>query len=311
MLRIALISVAAFLFISCTAGTSFTPSPSPRPSPSPVPSQSPGPSPSSSPSPSPIPPFSPSPPASPVPDTPFLPSPQPVPAAVAVYLSIGDSIQYGCCHDPKQSAGEIFRAYLGQKLGRPVEWITTADNGTAHDFVGATGQTDPQLQRALRTIRDLQDEGRPIVAITMSIGGNDYVEVGGRCPNPPCLDVFVEILNRMKGDLDQIYPAIAAAKPANTPLMVVMYYNAQDCGQPDVATSPTETGQLTWNAVISQIATKNGAFMVDAHTPFEGRACQLIEGVDPNYEGYKVLAAAYEKAYEALPSEYVTPFELP
>ena len=238
------------------------------------------------------------------------PSPVPTVALPAVYLSIGDSIQYGCCHDTKRSSGELFRAYLEQRLGRSVEWITTAGNDTAHDFVGATGQVEPQLERAVDTIQHLRAQGRPIVAITMSIGGNDYVEVGNECPNPPCLEVFSRILDRMKADLDQIYPAIAAVKPPETPLMVVTYYNASDCGQSDVDTSPTESGQLVWNAVITEVATQNGAFMVDGHTPFEGHACELIEGVDPNYAGYQVLAQAYERAYEALPSEYVVPFEL-
>ena len=226
-----------------------------------------------------------------------------------MYLSIGDSIQYGCCQDPLRSAGELFRAYLQQRLGRPVEWVTTADADTAHDFVNGAGGEKSQLERAVETMQRLRSEGRPIVAITMSIGGNDYVEVGARCPSPPCMDVFLEILERMKGDLEQIYPAIVAAKPAETPLMVVTYYNASDCGQPGVETSPTELGQRTWNAMIADIAARNGAFIVDAYTPFKGRACELIEGVDPNYAGYQVLAEAYERAYEALPPEMVAPFE--
>ena len=229
--------------------------------------------------------------------------------ATAVYLSIGDSIQYGCCRDPSRSAGELFRAYLQQRLKRPVEWITTADAGTAHDFVNSAGGEKPQLVRAVETMQQLQSEGRPIVAITLSIGGNDYVEVGAQCPNPPCTDLYYEILGRMKGDLEQIYPAIVAAKPAETPLMVVTYYNASDCGQPGVETSPTELGQLGWNATITDIAARNGAFIVDGYTPFKGRACELIEGVDPNYAGYEVLAEAYERAYEALPAEYRAPFE--
>jgi len=227
---------------------------------------------------------------------------------MAVYLSIGDSIQYGCCQDPSRSAGELFRAYLEQRLGRPVEWITTADAGTAHDFVNGAGGEKPQLERAVETMQRLQSEGRPIVAITMSIGGNDYIEVGNRCANPPCDQVFFEILNRMRDDLEQIYPAIVAAKPAETPLMVVTYYNASDCGQPGVDTSPTELGQRTWNAIIADVASRNGAFIVDAYTAFKGRACELIDGFDPNYAGYEVLAEAYERVYEALPPELVQPF---
>jgi hypothetical protein len=91
----------------------------------------------------------------------------------------------------------------------------------------------------------------------------------------------------------------------------VTYYNASDCGQPRVETSPTELGQRTWNATIADIAGRNGAFIVDAYTPFRGRACELIDGVDPNYAGYEVLAAAYEQAYEGLPASYVDPHLVP
>jgi hypothetical protein len=238
------------------------------------------------------------------------PQPRDEPTAAvpsAVYLSIGDSIQYGCCANRQRSAGELFRRYLEERLNRPVEWITVAGNDTAWEFIRGIDDGEPQLDRAVAKMRELEAAGRPIVAITMSIGGNDYVEVGERCGTPPCTALFVEILERMKADLEQIYPVIAEAKPAGTPLMVVTYYNAQDCGQPDVDTSPTELGQRVWNAAITDVATGNGAFIVDAYTPFRGRACELIVDVDPNYAGYEVLAEAYTKTYEALPPEYVGP----
>jgi hypothetical protein len=235
------------------------------------------------------------------------PTRSPTELPTAVYLSIGDSIQYGCCADPARSAGELFRQYLSTRLNRPVEWVTVADNSTAREFIQGTTDTTPQLERAVQTMNELQAAGRPIVAITMSIGGNDYVEVGERCPSPPCTEIFLDILQRMKGDLARIYPAIVAAKPASTPLLVVLYYNASDCGQPGVDTSPTELGQRVWNASIDEIARAHGAFIVDAYTPFRGRACELIVGVDPNFAGYEVLADAYKRTYEQLPSELVEP----
>lgn len=235
-------------------------------------------------------------------------SPSPSPAPGAVYLSIGDSIQYGCCGDPQRSASPLFRDYLGTRLVRPVEWLTTANNDTAREFINGTGTGEPQLVRAVSLIEALRAEGRPIVAITMSIGGNDYVEVGETCSQPPCTELFLQILERMKGDLERIYEEIGSVIPAGTPLMVVAYYNASDCGQPGVETSPTELGQRAWNATISEIAKRHGAFIVDAYTPFKGRACELIEGVDPNYDGYVVLADAYRATYEALPRQYVDSF---
>jgi len=232
-----------------------------------------------------------------------------VAAGTAAYLSIGDSIQYGCCHDRLRSSGELFRRYLEQRLNRDVEWITTAGNDTADEFVHGSGGATPQLARAVSAIQGLRAAGRPIVSITLSIGGNDYVEVGQKCAAPPCNDIFLQILERMKPQLDTIYSAIVGAKPPETPLFVVLYYNASDCGQPGVETSPTELGQRVWNATIDEAARRHGAIIVDAYTPFKGRACDLIETDDPNYEGYQVLADAYERAYQALPVEFVTPFQ--
>jgi hypothetical protein len=229
----------------------------------------------------------------------------------AVYLSIGDSIQYGCCHDPKQSSGELFRAYLEQRLGRPVEWVTVAGNDTADTFIhGLDGGGVPQMQRAVDALATFQREGRPVVAITMSIGGNDYVEVGQRCAGDAstCDAVFADVLARMKPELPVIYAAIDDAKDPATPLFLLTYYDASDCGQPGVEQSPTDIGQRLWNATIADAAKPFGFFMVDLYTAFKGKACEYVEDVDPTYAGYAVIAREYERAYEALPSKYVQPF---
>ena len=231
------------------------------------------------------------------------------PPPLAVYLSIGDSIQYGCCHDPKRSSGELFRAYLEQRLHRPVEWVTVAGNDTADTFIHDRSGGKSQLERAVDALARFQREGRPVVAITMSIGGNDYVEVGTRCgPSPPCPQIFDDILGRMKPELPVIYAAIAAAKDPRTPLFLTTYYDASDCGQPGVEQSPTDVGQRVWDAAIVEAAKPFGFFMVDLYAPFKGKACQYVESVDPTYEGYRVIADLYRAAYESLPASFVDPF---
>jgi hypothetical protein len=226
----------------------------------------------------------------------------------AIYLSIGDSIQYGCCHDPKQSAGELFRAYLEQRLRRPVEWVTVANDDTADTFIHGMNGAEPQMQRAVDVLSSARRDGRPVVAITMSIGGNDYVEVGARCANPPCVQLFNEILDRMRRQLPLIYRTINDAKDPRTPLFLLTYYNASDCGQPGVEGSPTDAGQRVWNATIAEAARPFGFFMVDLYAPFKGKACEYIEGVDPTYAGYRVIAGLYRAAYESLPASLVDPF---
>jgi hypothetical protein len=232
-------------------------------------------------------------------------------AAPAVYLSIGDSIQYGCCHDPKQSSGELFRAYLEQRLNRPVEWVTVAGNDTADTFLHGFGGHEPQIDRAVEALSRFRREGRPVVAITMSIGGNDYVEVGERCAADAslCPQVFADILARMRPQLPQIYTAIDAAKDPATPLFLVTYYNASDCGQPGVEQSPTDVGQRVWNGTIAAAAAPFGFFVVDLYAPFKGKACEYIENVDPTYAGYAVIAQQYEEAYDELPISYFARFE--
>lgn len=238
------------------------------------------------------------------------PSATPIPPT-AVYLSIGDSIQYGCCRDPSRSASELFRLYLEQRLHRSVEWVTVAGNDTADTFIHGVNGGVPQLQRALDALAAFKREGRPVVAITMSIGGNDYVEVGERCggsSSPACQQAFADILARMKPELAVIYQAISDAKPSNTPLFLLTYYNASDCGQPGVEQSPTDIGQRVWNATIAGAARPFGFFMVDLYATFKGNACEYVENVDPTYEGYRVIAGLYRQAYDSLPAEYVQPF---
>jgi hypothetical protein len=49
--------------------------------------------------------------------------------------------------------------------------------------------------------------------------------------------------------------------------------------------------------------------MVDLYVAFRGRACEYVEGVDPTYAGYRVIAELYRQAYETLPPKYVDPFQ--
>jgi len=203
----------------------------------------------------------------------------------------------------------LFRAYLQKRLGRPVEWVTVAGNDTADTFIRGADGNVPQLDRAVDALNRFRQEGRPVVAITMSIGGNDYVEVGQRCAGEAslCPQAFADILARMRPQLPQIYTAIDDAKDPATPLLLLTYYNASDCGQSGVEQSPTDVGQRAWNAAISEAAAPYGFFMVDLYTAFKGRACEYVENVDPTYTGYEVIAREYEKAYEALPAGYVEP----
>src|SRR2546422_82232 len=144
--------------------------------------------------------------------TPLLPSParpvsgrpvstpptMPTRSDSAIYLSLGDSTQYGCCppQDPQASAHPIFARYLEQRLNRPVDWVTLAGNDTTTEFIeGVGGVTPSQLDRALAAIEEYRREGRAIVAITLSIGGNDLLGLRAICrgrggSSPECVSAF-------------------------------------------------------------------------------------------------------------------------
>jgi hypothetical protein len=228
----------------------------------------------------------------------------------AVYLSLGDSIQYGCCGDPLLSSGELFRNYLSRRLDRPVEWVTLASIDTADEFINGP---KPQLDRAVAALEEWQREGRPVVAITLSIGGNDLVEVGHECEVPggtSCLDLYLEAGTRYSEQLPLILRRLNEAKDPHTPLLLLTYYNGSDCGQPGVEISSDELSVQGWNQVIIGAARTGGAFLADVYTPFKGKACEYVQGDDPTYEGHAVIAQVYEGVYESLPPEFVEPFDL-
>jgi GDSL-like Lipase/Acylhydrolase family len=234
-----------------------------------------------------------------------------------VYLSLGDGIQYGCCGGVSQSANAMFRGYIEKRLDRPVQWVTLAHSDptiglvTADLFVKGYQGHEPQLDRAVAALEAFRRDDRPVAAITLSIGGNDLVEVGNHCQSPPCLALYEQARSRMTAELDTIYGRINAAKDPATPLLVLTYYNASDCGQPGVDTSPTELGVRGWNDTIAAAATRNQAFLVDGYTPVRGRACQLVRGLDLNSEGQKLLARQYQDVYDGLPDSYVSRLRSP
>ncbi|HYM14261.1 MAG TPA: SGNH/GDSL hydrolase family protein [Dehalococcoidia bacterium] len=235
----------------------------------------------------------------------------------AVYISIGDGIQWGCCVKAERSADALFARYLSDRLGRGVEWVSLAqgDRGTfvtTDTLLRTQAMAGSQMQRLREALATYRREGRPVVAITLSVGGNNLVNMGRGCPAPPCTAAYEQALSRMTRHLDAIYEAINAAKDASTPLLVLTYYNASDCGQAGVATSPTELGVRGWNAAIEAAVARNHAFVVDGYTAFRGQACELIDTsdkIDLNEAGHRLLAQQYERAYAALPPPFVTPFE--
>jgi hypothetical protein len=222
------------------------------------------------------------------------------------YLSIGDGIQWGCCTPALGSSSpSLFRDYLETRLRRPVIWQTSGSGyETTDTFINGMGGAQAQLDFALSLIDYYKTAGFPVAAITMSIGGNNLVEIGRACPSPPCTDAFVAGLNHLREQLHTIYSRIAAAKDPTTPLLVLLYYDANECGS-YAGSGPAVDA---WNSVISEVATQYGAFLVDGRSLFRGR-CDWIDtnGLDATAAGHAAIADAYQRLYETLPPEFAAP----
>ncbi len=238
----------------------------------------------------------------------------PLPEGAAVYLSLGDSLNWGCCADPELSSHPRFAHYLSERLNRQVVWVSLAGNGTLRSFLNGGIGNRPQLDVAEETIERLREEGHDIVAITLSIGGNDVLELrtvqgctGGS--RPECVGLFQDLVESYAGDMYEVYERLRAAKDPATPVLQNNYYDAMDCSQPgaDITTSAVVMG--VFNSAVYSATMIGGGFPVDFETAFKGHACEYISGVDPTYPGYDVILDLHIGAYEALPEEYVERWE--
>ncbi len=243
-------------------------------------------------------------------DDPLIYSPPHPPTPVladdaAVYLSLGDSIQYGCCGDPLRSAHPIFARFLSERLNRPVEWVTLAGNDTTSEFIGS------QLELAVAALEQYRREGRPVVAITLSIGGNDLLALKPICQgraNPECIDKFAQILEGYRQEIDLIFRRLEEAKDPHTPIFQLNVYDAYDCGRVADKVSASAVGVQLFNNGPAAAAERHGAKLIDVNAAFRGKACEYLIDVDPTYRGHAVIAELYRTAYEALPAESVEPF---
>jgi hypothetical protein len=219
----------------------------------------------------------------------------------AVYLSIGDGLQWGCCGFISQSSPSLFRDYLELRLNRPIIWQSAGTGYLTTDTFIDDGGPEPPLAFAVKLIQHYQGTGAPIAAITMSIGGNNLVDIGRNCAAPPCTDAFVAGLNNLRDDLHVIHSRVATAKAPNVPVLVLLYYDANQCETGSTAGASVDA----WNAVIAEVAAQYGAFIVDLRTLFSGHCDWFdVNGLDANAAGHAAIAAEYQRVYDSLPPQY-------
>jgi hypothetical protein len=237
-----------------------------------------------------------------------------IPAGDAVYLSLGDSINYGCCADPQLSSHPRFAHYMSQKLNRPVVWISLAGDGTLQDFIHGIGGQTPQLDAAIALLQKLKGEGHDVVAISLSIGGNDLLALrtqmgcqgGGQAG---CVDAFSRLVLSYIIDLPGVYARLNAAKDTATPVFQNTIYDAQDCGGPGSEITTSAVAVKVFNQSIVAAAKSGGATLVDFYPSFKGHACEYVSAVDPTYSGYDVILGLDKAAYDALPAKNIDPWK--
>ena len=235
--------------------------------------------------------------------------PEGIPDGAAVYLSLGDSIQYGCCADPNLSSHPLFAQYLSQQLNRPVIWVSLAGNGTLQDLLHTGSPT--QLERAEELLQSWRGDGRDVVAITLSTGGNDLLALrnaGCTGGGGGCEALFQDMLDTYQHSMLDLYERLNAAKDPNTPVLANNLYDAMNCGRPGDEISTSSVAVRVFNDRVTASTIAGGSFLMDFYEPFHGRACELISGVDPTYKGYDVILEVDKQTYESLPAQYVDPW---
>jgi hypothetical protein len=232
-----------------------------------------------------------------------------IPADAAVYLSLGDSINFGCCADPNLSSHPLFAQYLSQQLNRPVVWVSLAGGGTLQDFLHAGSPT--QLERAEELLGQWRTEGRGVVAIALSIGGNDLLVLrtngctggGGNCET-----LFQQMLDTYQHDMLGVYERLNAAKDPSTPILQNNIYDAMNCGRPGDEISSSSVAVRVFNERVKSATIAGGSFLMDFYEPFHARACELVSGVDPTYQGYDEIYKVDVQTYQSLPAQYTDPW---
>ena len=241
----------------------------------------------------------------------------PLPEGAGVYLSLGDSLNYGCCFDPELSSHPRFAHYLSEMLDRQVVWVSLAGNGTLDTFLNSSPGGRPQLDVAEEAIQRFREEGHDVVAITLSIGGNDVLALrggfvdGAVCvggARPECVARFEELLAGFPADMHEVYVRLNAVKDDATPIFTNNYYDVTHCGQPGADITITAVTMDIFNQSVDSATASGGAFPIDFQTAFNGHACEYISSVDPTYFGYDAILDLHIEAYESLPAEYVEPW---
>lgn len=203
------------------------------------------------------------------------------------YVSLGDSLAVGVgASDPVEKGyAPLYRDGLEAASGRPVELTQLGISGeTSESFIGGY-PGDSQLARAEETLRE-----NPGARVTLSIGGNDLLDVAG------ATDAEREAAIEDYGEnLDFVLKTLQEASEPEPEISVLALYNPAPGSFTDYW-----TGRL--NAEIRNVAEANGVGVAAGDEAFvdrEGRYSHHTRypwDIHPTDEGYAALAEVFAEA---------------
>jgi lysophospholipase L1-like esterase len=214
-------------------------------------------------------------------------APQPSRAQTpGVYITAGDSIAAGIGASlPREHGnGALVHGWLEALTGATVPFENLAIPGeTAASFIDGG-----QLQRLRETVTRANEAQLPILAVTISLGGNELLglEANGLADRKAGLDDFRQRYN-------EAVAAIRTAVGDETPIVVLTYYNLTG------GDSTIQLSDAWWieqfNDVIRSVAQTHNAGVADLPDRFTGRIDELTHypfDVHPSNTGHAEIARA-------------------
>lgn len=238
-----------------------------------------------------------------------------------IYLALGDSLTTGAEATANNDDKPGYPAYLNGLIEATTPISDTllgvSQGETSSRFLEPGGQ----LADALTYINQQRAAGRKIGLITLSIGGNDVIDVlrGGSL-------TVTETLTLLETNLDSILSQLAAASLVNgrreTQVLLMNYYNPYPglvIGPPLVTLPPGQEPIVTdrdlpkFNQVLASVAARycDAVTVVDAFRVIQGNETAYIFAnpsafppseatldYHPREAGHQALAAAHQAALD-------------
>jgi lysophospholipase L1-like esterase len=211
-------------------------------------------------------------------------------ASPGVYIALGDSIAAGTGSSLPRTRGYValIEARMQRVLGAQVTLANLAVPGeTTASFINGG-----QLSRLQQRVADSTAANVPVVAVTVSLGGNDILSLTGsdQAQRQAALDAFrTTYLSALQSIRSTVGPDV--------PVVVTTYY---DLSEGDAAIPNSDSWWLAqFNAVITDAAAQVSAIVADVAPAFAGHISEYTLkpfDVHPTNAGHKAIADVVWKA---------------